>query len=87
MKITKVTVRGEAGGFAEITVRDQPGGDRVVEVEVIEPRGEVVLRADAGDRHRLWALAESVQKRLDGYSGAGGDVRDYFELIERVAGC
>jgi hypothetical protein len=83
MRITKITVRGNAGGFAEIS---QSKDRAAVEVEVIEPGGNEVLRAPANERQALWSLAARVQARLDGYCGAGGDVRDYFDLIERVAG-
>jgi hypothetical protein len=86
MRITKITVRGEAGYFAEVTL-EQRDQTPTVAVEVIKHGGELVLRAPAGDRQALWGLASRVQARLDGYEGAGGDVRDYFDLIERVAGC
>ena len=84
MRITKITVRGEAGGFAEMTAEDT-GGGRTVEVEMIEPGGEQVLRAPASNPHALWELATRVQERLDGRPTGGADICGYFELIAQVA--
>ena len=99
MRICKITVRGQTGKFAAITRREDPpkparkGAGKTaekppaatIEVEIIEPEGERMLRAPANNRQHLWRVAEVVQERLDGFRGAGGDVRDYFDLIERIA--
>ncbi|MDQ7014631.1 MAG: hypothetical protein Q9O74_12165 [Planctomycetota bacterium] len=84
MQITTITVRGGAGHFAEIAI-ERRDSESVVAIEIIKPDSNTMRRAPADDRKALWDLAAGVQETLDGVRGAGGDIRDYFELIERVA--
>ena len=37
------------------------------------------------DRDAQWAMAERLQATLHGVRGCGGDIREYFHAIERLA--
>jgi hypothetical protein len=42
------------------------------------------LVADATDPEHQWQVARVFQQKLDGFAGAGGDVRDYARLFEML---
>ena len=93
MKVTRIDVEG-ANGMATVT-RD--GADLKINGSVllhaIETRdGRACLKtepfqlvADATDPEHQWQVARVFQQKLDGFAGAGGDVRDYARLIEMLA--
>ncbi len=82
MRITELRLEGPAGNFA--TLKRKRDCD-TLEIQIITPRGEQpLLRPAADDKNDLWSAAEAVQEALDGYPGAGGDIREYFRVIETL---
>lgn len=82
MRYTRIDIEGDAGIFASLT---RKRGDESIDIEIIAPDGETKLRVDASDRDAQWAMAERLQTTLDGVPGCGGDIREYFHAIERLA--
>lgn len=50
----------------------------------LRPVDSWVMCARANDGER-WAIAERLQRRLDGAAGTRGDVDEYFRAIEMLA--
>jgi hypothetical protein len=79
MRTTRVCIEG-AKGTAVIARR--PDSENIVVEVTIAHRDITTLRANASDSEALWGLAQRVQHMLDGHRGAGGDIREYFRVIE-----
>lgn len=81
MRITRIEMIGDAGRHGSFA--REPGAE-YIDAVVMAPGEPMVHKARANDRDDLWRLAQYVQAALDGRRGAGGDIRDYFSLLERL---
>lgn len=76
MKITSVTVEGGSGNGRSCTIsRD---GNQLVFSSL---HFETVRLNTRESSDKVWWAAQSLQFNLDGKLGAGGDVREYSQLI------
>lgn len=79
MKTTRICIEGPKG---TAVIARRPDSENIVIEVTIAHRDITTLRANASDNEGLWSLAQRVQHMLDGYRGAGGDVREYFRVLE-----
>ena len=80
MKVTRIDVEGARS--RAVMFRSETG-ELVINIdpERHTPGPSWVEHTPLGS-DRAWQLASRLQRTLDGFTGAGGDVRDYARLIE-----
>ena len=100
MKIASIELAGERGNHSVpdvfATLRRRPGSSHIL-VSIATSDGDkdywveakraghrtVRERVESGDP--LWEMAERLQETLDGQVGSDAMVREYFDLLERLA--
>lgn len=82
MRITEISIEGENKAFATIS---RKRGANFIEVEIITPQEEEMVEVAADRQEELWSLATRLQATLDGRRGAGGDIRDYYRVLESIS--
>ncbi|MBM4020277.1 MAG: hypothetical protein FJ288_18480 [Planctomycetes bacterium] len=88
MRTTRIDIEGRAGHYA--TISRKPGA-RVIEIAVLTPGqpgpvgGGETFNVDATNEDSQRYAAARLQKRLDGYQGAAGDIADYLRAIQTFA--
>ena len=87
MMITSIEVRGESGNigvFSRLIDRDGLMSP-TISIEILSEADEPKeIEFEAADKTALWQAAKRAQRLLDGYKGAGGDVREYSTLLEQM---
>ena len=83
MKTTRMTVEG-AKGWANLT-RREVAGKVVISIHGDGAEGVFDLNADTRDEGSQRYAAARLQRELDGYQGAAGDVADYLRVIQTFA--
>jgi hypothetical protein len=83
MRYTRIEVRGEQNGCTAVLSREPHA--KYIEINLVTPAfaREHRLRADDADARRV--MAQTVQHALDGFRGAGGDIREYAAALEHLA--
>jgi hypothetical protein len=88
MRTTRIDIEGRAGHYATIS---RKRGARVIEIAVLTPGqpgrtgGGETFNADATNEDSQRYAAALLQKRLDGYQGAAGDIADFLRVIQTFA--
>jgi hypothetical protein len=88
VKTTRIDIEGRRGHYATVSRCE---GTRVIEIVVRTPDqagpmgGGETFNADATNEDSQHYAAALLQKRLDGYQGAAGDVADYLRAIQTFA--
>jgi hypothetical protein len=83
MRITQIHLEGR--GDTSAVLSRQPLAT-TVEALITTSTSSVTHAAAGDDAEARWALAKRVQAALDGFPGAGGDIRGYLRLIDEIAG-
>ena len=82
MRITKIELEGRPGHTATLTRPEH--GDHI-EVTYATPAGGRTHLVVAGDAEDRWSMAQILQHALEGFRGAGGDIREYARALELLA--
>lgn len=82
MRITEISIEGNEQRFAVIR---RKRGANFIEVEILTPQDEEMVEVAADRAEELWSLATRLQATLDGRRGAGGDIRDYYRVLESMS--
>ena len=80
MKVTRITVEGGAN-----IARREVAGKVVIGIRGDGAAGVFDLNVDTRDEQSQHYAATRLQRELDGYQGAAGDVADYLRAIQHFA--
>jgi carbon monoxide dehydrogenase subunit G len=83
MKVTRMTLEG-AKGWANIARRDD-GGRMVINIHGDGAAGLFEFTAATRDHRSQEDAAARLQRELDGYQGAAGDMANYLRAIQNFA--